>query len=105
MLSKASGSKSKRKTSKPKAAATPTTSIVNHFDTLVIEDSGDEEMQVSQTNEAANVSKQIESYRTKQKRDFQKMKKNERKPQEPSKLSKRTRKEDTCNRRFYDKTY
>ena len=66
---------SKRKTSKPKAAATPTTSIVNRFDTLAIEDSGDEEIQVSQTNEAANIGKQIESYRAKQKRDFQKLKK------------------------------
>ena len=95
---------SKRKTSKPKAAATPTTSIVNRFDTLAIEDSGDEEIQVSQTNEAANIGTQIESYQAKQKRDFQKLKKTERKPQEPSKLSKTTRKEDTCNR-FYDKTY
>ena len=66
---------SNRKTRKPKAAATPTTSIVNRFDTLVIEDSGDEEIQVSQTNEAANIGKQIESYRAKQKRDFQKLKK------------------------------
>ena len=65
---------SKRKTSKPKAAATPTTSIVNRFDTLAIEDSGDEEIQVSQTNEAVNIGKQIESYRAKQKRDFQKLK-------------------------------
>ena len=65
---------SKRKTSKPKAAATPTTSIVNCFDTLAIEDSGDEEIQVSQTNEAVNIGKQIESYRAKQKRDFQKLK-------------------------------
>ena len=66
---------SKKKTSKPKAAATPTTSCVNRFDTLAIEDSGDEEIQVSQTNEAANIGKQIESYRAKQKRDFQKLKK------------------------------
>ena len=58
------GTESKRKTSKPKAAATPTTSIVNRFDTLAIEDSGDEEIQVSQTSEAANIGKQIESYRT-----------------------------------------
>ena len=68
---------SERKTSKPKAAATPTTSFVNRFDTLAIEDSGDEEIQVSQTNEAANIGKQIESYRAKQKRDFQKLKKRE----------------------------
>ena len=68
---------SERKTSKPKAAATPTTSFVNRFDTLAFEDSGDEEIQVSQTNEAANIGKQIESYRAKQKRDFQKLKKRE----------------------------
>ena len=53
---------SKRKTSKPKGAATPKMSIVNRFDTLAIEDSGDEKIQVSQTNEADNIGKQIESY-------------------------------------------
>ena len=66
---------SKRKTSKPKAAATRMTSVVNRFDTLATEDSSDERTLGSQTNEAANTGRQIESYRAKQKRDSQKLKK------------------------------
>ena len=66
---------SKRKTSKPKAAATPITSVVNRFDTLAVEDSSDERTLGCQTDEATNIGRQIESYRAKQKRDFQKLKK------------------------------
>ena len=89
-------------TSKPKAAATSITSVVNRFDTLAVEDSSDERTLGCQTDEATNIGRQIESYRAKQKRDFQK---DETKRKGPSKLPKRIRKEDTCHRRLYDKTY
>ena len=100
---------SKRKTSKAKAAATPMTSVVNRFDILYSYwrfEWWKNSRMPDKWIKLPILADKWKATELNRSRIFKKLKKTRQNQiKEPSKLSKRIRKEDTCHRRLYHKTY